>query len=77
MRLCQKSALVVLIMLIASTALWAGEKGSISEAKVQRVHRSALLVDTHNDITSMTDRQKRGLRYISCLPFGIRGPFCS
>lgn len=54
MRLFQKSALVVWTMVIASIALWAGEKRNISESEVQRVHRSALLIDTHNDITTMT-----------------------
>jgi membrane dipeptidase len=29
-------------------------KRTVSEAEVQRVHRSALLVDTHNDVTSFT-----------------------
>jgi len=29
-------------------------KRKVSEAEVQAVHRSALLIDTHNDVTSMT-----------------------
>ncbi|MDZ7639342.1 MAG: dipeptidase [Bryobacterales bacterium] len=31
-----------------------GAKRSVSDAEVERVHRSAILIDTHNDVTSFT-----------------------
>ena len=44
-------------MLCCITALLAiatAQTRKISDAEVQRVHKSALLIDTHNDITSRT-----------------------
>ncbi len=43
-----------LLILTAVTALQASQKRLVSEDEVRRVHLSALLVDTHNDITSKT-----------------------
>ena len=47
------------ILLLAACLLFAvlagsAEKRTVTDAEVQRVHRSALLIDTHNDITSRT-----------------------
>ncbi len=46
------------VFLLASTALFAQppgrQKRTVSDAEVERVHRSAILIDTHNDITSST-----------------------
>lgn len=43
----------VVVCLFAASAL-VGQSGKISDAEVMQVHRSALLIDTHNDITSRT-----------------------
>src|SRR5271170_4756873 len=41
---------ILLVVLCVSFA----QTRSVTDAEVQRVHRSALLIDTHNDITSRT-----------------------
>jgi len=47
-----------LLAVLASSALLAQppgrQKRTVTEAEVMRVHRSAILIDTHNDITSAT-----------------------
>ena len=53
MRLLHKASLVVCFTLLALADLPAAKR-TVSEAEVQRVHRSTLLVDTHNDATSFT-----------------------
>ncbi len=45
--------LILLIAVTASLNVIAQTK-PISDAEVMRVHKSALLIDTHNDITSRT-----------------------
>ena len=40
--------------LIAFDSTGLSQTRSVTDAEVQRVHRSALLIDTHNDITSLT-----------------------
>ena len=41
-------------LLLSSCLLPAQTKRTVSDAEVERVHRSALLIDTHNDVTSDT-----------------------
>src|SRR5262245_24437370 len=53
MRLWHKPLVVTCLALLPSTDL-AAAKRIVSEADVQHVHRSALLIDTHNDVTSFT-----------------------
>jgi membrane dipeptidase len=53
MRLLHRASLVVCFTLLALADLPAAKR-TVSEAEVQRVHRSTLLVDTHNDVTSFT-----------------------
>src|SRR5438445_4500167 len=48
----------VLVFLIAATALLAQAPGrtkrTVTEEEVARVHKSTILIDTHNDVTSAT-----------------------
>jgi len=53
MRLWHKASVATCLALLASADLPA-EKRKVAEAEVQSVHRSALLIDTHNDVTSFT-----------------------
>jgi len=53
MRALHKASLVVCLTLHSFVDLPAAKR-RVSEAEVQGVHRSALLVDTHNDVTSFT-----------------------
>jgi len=53
MRLWHKVFLATWLAMLASTDLPAAKR-RVTEAEVQRVHRSALLIDTHNDVTSFT-----------------------
>jgi membrane dipeptidase len=53
MRLWHKAGLATCLALLACSALPAAKR-KVSEAEVQSVHRSALLIDTHNDVTSFT-----------------------
>src|ERR1700693_2328904 len=46
------SAFICGLMVFLSTAR--GQTNTVTDAEVQRVHKSALLIDTHNDITSRT-----------------------
>ncbi len=43
-------------LLFSCSVLFAAESRSVSEAKVRKVHRSAILIDGHNDVTSETVR---------------------
>jgi membrane dipeptidase len=43
----------LLLLLIAAPLVFSQQR-SISDAEVMKVHRSALLIDTHNDVTSKT-----------------------
>ncbi len=47
---CMRALCLFLIVLCVSFA----QTRSVTDAEVQRVHRSAILIDTHNDITSRT-----------------------
>ena len=53
MRLLHNVSLAACLALLAFAGLPAAKRRA-SEAEVQRVHRSALLIDTHNDVTSLT-----------------------
>ncbi|HEU0004628.1 MAG TPA: dipeptidase [Terriglobia bacterium] len=53
MRLWHKASVATCLALLAWTDLRAGKR-QVTEAEVQSVHRSALLIDTHNDVTSFT-----------------------
>jgi len=53
MRLWHKASVATCLVLLALTALSAAKR-QVTEAEVQSVHRSALLIDTHNDVTSFT-----------------------
>ncbi|MBM3804231.1 MAG: membrane dipeptidase [Acidimicrobiia bacterium] len=53
MRLVQRFALAIACASLVSANLSAAKR-KISEAEVQSVHRAALLIDTHNDVTSAT-----------------------
>src|ERR1700681_1078132 len=44
----------LLACLTIAASLLEGQSRKISDEEVMRVHRSALLIDTHNDITSRT-----------------------
>jgi len=48
----------IIIFLIAATAVFAQapgrQKRTVTDAEVQRVHKSAILIDSHNDVTSAT-----------------------
>jgi membrane dipeptidase len=41
-------------LLLLFAAIAAGQNRTVSDAEVMRVHRSALLIDTHNDVPSRT-----------------------
>ena len=43
-----------LLLLAAFLAMGIAQTRTVTDAEVQRVHRSMLLIDTHNDITSRT-----------------------
>lgn len=43
-----------LFLLCAGLAFAQGPKRTLTDAEVQRVHRSTLVIDTHNDVTSRT-----------------------
>jgi membrane dipeptidase len=47
------SLAVVPIMLLASPTGWAQTR-KVTDAEVMKVHKSAILIDTHNDVTSRT-----------------------
>jgi len=53
MRLWHKVSVATCLAVLASVDLSAAKR-TVTEAEVQRVHRSALLIDTHNDVTSFT-----------------------
>jgi membrane dipeptidase len=53
MRRLHKTSLAVFLALFALADVQAAKR-KISEAEVQSVHRAALLIDTHNDVTSFT-----------------------
>jgi len=53
MRLWYRASLAACLTLLASGALPAAKR-RVSEVEVESVHRSALLIDTHNDVTSFT-----------------------
>jgi membrane dipeptidase len=53
MGLWHTTSLVACLALLALANLSAAQR-KVSEAEVQSVHRSALLIDTHNDVTSFT-----------------------
>ena len=53
MRLWHKASVATCLALLASTDLPAAKR-KVTEAEVQSVHRSALLIDTHNDVTGFT-----------------------
>src|SRR5260370_25534577 len=42
------------LLVLAATASLFAQTRTISDAEVMRVHRSALLIDTHNDVPSRT-----------------------
>src|ERR1700726_699196 len=44
----------ILCCVTAVLTIATGQTRKISDAEVQKVHKSALLIDTHNDITSRT-----------------------
>ncbi len=48
----RSSAFICGLMVFLSTAR--GQTRTVTDAEVQKVHKSALLIDTHNDITSRT-----------------------
>jgi len=48
-----RASLAACLTLLASGALPAAKR-RVSEVEVESVHRSALLIDTHNDVTSFT-----------------------
>ena len=53
MRCWHKASVVTCLAILTSTDLPA-VKRKVTEAEVQSVHRSALLIDTHNDVTGFT-----------------------
>ena len=53
MRLWHKASVATCLALLGWTDLPAGKR-QVTEAEVQSAHRSALLIDTHNDVTSVT-----------------------
>ena len=53
MRLWHKAFVATCLALLALTDLPAAKR-TVTEAEVQSAHRSALLIDTHNDVTSFT-----------------------
>jgi membrane dipeptidase len=53
MRLWHKASVATCLTLLALTDLPVAKR-TVTEAEVQSVHRSALLIDTHNDVTSFT-----------------------
>ena len=50
MRRWHKASVVTCLAILTSTDLPAAKR-QVTEAEVQSVHRSALLIDTHNDVT--------------------------
>src|SRR4026207_357688 len=53
MRLWHKASVAKCLALLVLADLPAARR-KVTEAEVQSVHRSALLIDTHNDVTSFT-----------------------
>ena len=53
MRRWHKASVVTCLAILTSTDLPAAKR-KVTEAEVQSVHRSALLIDTHNDVTGVT-----------------------
>ncbi len=53
MRLWHKASMATCLALLTFTDLPAAKR-KVTEAEVQSVHRSALLIDTHNDVTGFT-----------------------
>src|SRR5437660_1271966 len=47
-------AMIRILFLCFPIILCFGQTHSVSDAEVQRIHKSTLLIDTHNDITSRT-----------------------
>src|SRR6266404_7588336 len=45
---------ILLFLLAASAAMAADQTHTVTDAEVMKVHKSALLIDTHNDVTSRT-----------------------
>ena len=43
-----------LLILSLSAAALAAQTRTVTDAEVMKVHRSAILIDTHNDVTSRT-----------------------
>src|SRR6185503_1711042 len=53
MRLWHKASVATCLALLVLPDMPAAKR-KVTEAEVQSVHRSALLIDTHNDVTSFT-----------------------
>ena len=53
MRLWHKAFVAICLALLVLVDLRAAKR-KVSETAVQKVHRAALLIDTHNDVTSYT-----------------------
>jgi len=64
---------VRLLLLCLATGLSFAQTRTITDAEVMRVHRSALLIDTHNDTPSwIVDGQECGGKKPSCVDMGTR-----
>src|SRR5258708_7902995 len=78
-QLCDTMFLMIkrwLLLFVFATAGWAQAR-KVSDAEVNQVHRSALLIDTHNDIPSKTvdglDIGKRGKETQTDIPRLLEG----
>jgi len=52
LRYIQGMRMVCVLMILALVSL--AQTRPVTDAEVERVHHSAILIDTHNDITSRT-----------------------
>jgi membrane dipeptidase len=62
----------ILVILCAVASLACAQQKTLTDAEVQRIHQSLLLIDTHNDVTSETvkglDIGKRGTKTHTDIP---------
>jgi membrane dipeptidase len=62
-----------LLLFCAAAVATSAQARTVTDAEVMRVHRSALLIDTHNDTPSwIVDGQECGQAKPSCVDMGVR-----
>src|SRR5215470_17860877 len=66
--------MILRLLLFCSSAIGAfAQQRAVTDAEVMRVHRAALLIDTHNDTPSwIVDSQECGDKKASCVDLSVR-----